>query len=363
MTDRQIVVAAMSGGVDSSVAAGLLKQAGYKVVGATLRLKPCGEDNGEVSWCCGRGAEEQSRAVCGVLGIPHYVVDAAEAFEEAVLRPAWLEYDRGRTPSPCVVCNEKIKLRLLLDLARKLGADKVATGHYARVERHSESGLPVLRRGVDRRKDQSYFLFTLTREQLGAVLFPLGTRTKPEIREIARGLGFPNAERAESQDACFVVKEADGFAEALRRRFGGVPRTGDIVDPEGEVIGTHGGIHRYTVGQRRGLGVALGRRAYVSRIDAERDEVVLTDDPGHLESATLTASPLIWTGGVPAKLPLRCDAQIRYRHAPQAALAEEAPGGGLKLTFDSPERAVAPGQAVVLFDGNRVLGGGWIDGR
>jgi tRNA-specific 2-thiouridylase len=317
MTEKQIAVAAMSGGVDSSVAAGLLKQAGYDVVGATLRLKPCGEDDGEVSWCCGRGAEEQSRAVCGVLGIPHYVVDAAEAFEEAVLRPAWKEYDRGRTPSPCVLCNEKIKLKLLLDLARKLGADKVATGHYARVERHPETGVPVLRRGVDRQKDQSYFLFTLTREQLGAALFPLGTRTKPEIRRIARSLGFPNAERAESQDACFAMKEESGFAEALRRRFGGVSRAGDIIDPTGEVIGAHGGIHRYTVGQRKGLGVALGRRAYVSRIDAEEGHVVLTDDPRHLESVTLTASPLIWTGEVPAALPMRCEGPPWRRTRPE----------------------------------------------
>lgn len=351
----------MSGGVDSSVAAGLLKRAGHDVIGATLRLKPCGDDDGEVRWCCSRGAEELSRAVCGVLGVPHYVVDAADEFAEAVLRPAWDEYDRGRTPSPCVVCNEKIKMQLLLDLAHKLGADKVATGHYARVERDEDTGVPVLRRGVDRQKDQSYFLFSLPRKQLAAAVFPLGGYTKPEIRRIAKEMGFANAERQESQDACFVMAEAS-FAEALRQRFEGDPKPGRIVDPAGKVLGEHHGIHRYTVGQRKGLGIALGRPAYVSRIDGETREVTLTDDPDALESSTLTAAPLIWTGGVRTELPLRCVAQIRYRHKPRPALAEETPDGGLKLTFDTPERAIAPGQAVVLYDGDRVLGGGWIDG-
>ncbi len=358
MTKKETVVVAMSGGVDSSVAAGLLRRAGHEVIGATLRLRPCeGHDDGEVSWCCSRGAEEQSRAVCGVLGIPHYVLDAAAAFEAAVLRTAWLEYDRGRTPSPCVICNEKIKFARLLELARKVGADRVATGHYARA--HREGGLPVLRRGADRQKDQSYFLFTLSREQLDAAVFPLGGYTKPEVRQLAREMGFANAERKESQDACFVMKEA-GFAEALRLKFGGAARRGEIVDPAGNVLGAHDGVHLYTVGQRKGLGVALGSRAYVSRIDGDKRRVVLTDDPACLESRVLRASPVIWTGGVAATLPRRCEAQIRYRHAPSPARVE-ATDGGLSLTFDAPQRAVAPGQAAVLYDGDRVLGGGWID--
>ena len=348
----------MSGGVDSSVAAAILQKEGYTVIGATLRLRPC-DDDGEVSWCCGRGAEEQSRAVAGVLGIPHYVVDAAEAFEKSVLRPSWDQYERGRTPSPCILCNEKIKFQLLLEFGAKLGATRVATGHYARLKR-TETGTALLR-GRDPNKDQSYFLFSLTEAHLEAALFPLGSLTKPEVRALARGMTFPNAERKESQDACFVSQREGGFAETLRMRFGAAATPGNVVDDTGRVLGVHGGIHHFTVGQRKGLGIATGRRSYVSRIDPTGD-VVLSDGVQSLMSGSLTASGLVWTGGVPPEeATFRCKAQIRYRHNPVWGEATVLEDHRLHLKFDAPQKAVAPGQAVVLYDGDQVLGGAWID--
>jgi tRNA-specific 2-thiouridylase len=357
MSDKPTVIAAMSGGVDSSVAAALLKQQGYNVIGATLRLRPCGDDD-NAKWCCSRGAEEQSRAVAGVLEIPHYVIDASDTFEEEILRPAWEEYDGGRTPSPCIRCNDRIKFKLLMDLGKKLGADHVATGHYARVAQTPEG--PHLLRGKDPTKDQSYFLFSLSPEYLRAALFPLGDLLKTEVRKLAKKFQFANAERKDSQDACFSYGE-EGFAEALRIRFNAVSRPGSVINIDGERIGDHQGIHLYTVGQRKGLRIAVGKRAYVCRIDPKKDKVVLTADLKDLECKMLYASGITWTGGIVPGLPLRCEAQIRYRHLPAKAEARLDDTGKMIVQFDRPESAAAPGQAVVLFDGERVLGGGWID--
>ncbi len=357
MSDRPTVIAAMSGGVDSSVAAALLKQQGYNVIGATLRLRPCGDED-NAKWCCSRGAEEQSRAVAGVLEIPHYVIDASEVFETEILRPAWAEYDQGRTPSPCIHCNDRIKFKMLMDLGKKLGATHVATGHYAQLEQ--SGSFPRLLRGKDKTKDQSYFLFALPTEYLRAALFPLGGLLKTEVRRLAKGFGFPNADRKDSQDACFSYGE-EGFAEALRIRFNAVSRPGSVMNMAGDRVGNHPGIHLYTVGQRKGLRIAFGKRAYVSRIDADRDRIYLTDNPADLACKVLYAAGPIWTGGSPPPLPIRCEAQIRYRHHPARAEVSLAEDGRLKVTFDLPESAAAPGQAVVLFDGERVLGGGWID--
>lgn len=350
---------AMSGGVDSSVAAGLLKRSGYDVIGVTFRLRRC-DDEGGVSWCCGRGAEEQALAAAGALGIRHYVIDCAGEFERTVLRPAWDEYDRGRTPSPCPVCNRRIKFEQLMRLKRELGADRVATGHYARIVDKGDGPAPRLYRGVDSSKDQSYFLFGLTGEQLGACVFPLGEHLKSEVRVIAREMGLGNADRKESQDACLTYAEG-GFSEALRIRFDAAARAGVFVDRDGNTIGEHGGIHRFTVGQRKGVGVAFGRRAYVARIDGESARVVLSDEVEDLESGVLYASNAVWTGDIQPDLPLTCKAQIRYRHTAAGAVAEPASDGRLKVIFDRPQRAVAPGQAVVLYSGDRVIGGAWID--
>lgn len=297
--------------------------------------------------------------MAGVLGIPHYVVEASEEFETEVLEPAWKEYEKGRTPSPCILCNEKIKFQRLMDFGKKLGATQVATGHYARLERVGE--YHRLFRGAYRNKDQSYFLFSLTPDQLGAALFPLGTLTKAEVRELARGMTFPNAERKESQDACFVNENAGSFPEALRRRFDAAACPGEVVDQQGAVLGNHAGIHHFTVGQRKGLGIATGKRAYVTRIEPIEARVVLSDNLDSLLSGSLYASGLVWTGGERPRCPVRCEAQIRYRHRPVQGEADVLPDGRLIFRFDSPQKAVAPGQAVVLYEGDRVLGGAWID--
>ncbi|MCP4605511.1 MAG: tRNA 2-thiouridine(34) synthase MnmA [Proteobacteria bacterium] len=353
------VVVAMSGGVDSSVAAGLLVQQGYKVIGATLLFRPC-DDDGSVSWCCGRGAEEQARAVAEKLGISHYVVDCAKEFENSVLRPAWNEYDRGRTPNPCVICNQSIKFKLLGELAKKLNITKVATGHYSRIEDDTSSGTPMLLRGKDTSKDQSYFLFSLSKQQMKSALFPLGELSKTEVRRIAAEMGFPNANRPESQDACLGLEDG-GFAEGLRKMFRASTRPGHIVDKRGNELGEHAGIHQFTVGQRKGLGIAMGCRAYVANIDTDRSQVTLSPDIEDLTSDSLTASNVTWTGGVHPELPLCVKAQIRYRHLATEATIDFEDRDRVVVHFDKPQRAVAPGQAVVFYKGDRVLGGGWID--
>jgi tRNA-uridine 2-sulfurtransferase len=346
------VAVAMSGGVDSAVAAALLCEQGHDVIGLTLRFWLC-EEAAPQRGCCGIDGVGQARAAAGELGIPHYVVDCREAFERLVLRPAWDEYARGRTPNPCVHCNAEIKFRLLLEQARRLGAARLATGHYAIIR--DIAGRPTLLRGRDAQKEQSYFLFALDEPQLEAALLPLGELTKEEVRELARRRGLPNAERPESQDACLDGGDA-GFAEALRRRFGAPARQGAIVDERGQPLGQHGGVHRYTIGQRRGLGVALGRRAYVLRIDADRGEVVLGRDARSLDAAGLWASGARWLAPAAG----RAEVQVRYRHAAAPALVAVA-GERVEVRFDQPQRAVTPGQAAVVYDGPRLLGGGWID--
>ncbi len=356
MSTGKRVLVAMSGGVDSSVAAAILKEQGYDVLGATLVFRP--EENvDKISWCCGDGAVQSARAVADKLGIEHHTVDAADEFEREILKPAWDEYARGRTPSPCINCNAKMKFGLLMSHASNLGAEIMATGHYALLEKDGERGLF---RGRDTSKDQSYFLFALSRDQLGKVVFPLGGLEKSEVRTIASKMGLASANRPESQDACFII-EGGGFSEALRTRFEATARAGDVVDPRGEKLGRHKGIHLYTIGQRKGLGIAVGSRAYVSGIDVDNSSVVLSDDPRDLESTRLTASSPTWIDGTAPSFPLRCTAQIRYRHAPAGAVVNPDGKGGLRVEFEKPQRAVAPGQGVALFDGDRVLGGGWID--
>ncbi len=353
------VVVGMSGGVDSSVAAALLTQNGYNVVGVTLLFRPC-DDDGTANWCCGMGAQDQARGVAEKLGIRHYSIDCAKPFEQEVLRPAWEQYARGRTPSPCVICNREVKFRHMLDLVHKLGGEKVATGHYARILQDKEAGKPVMLRGKDSSKDQSYFLFSLSRQQMESVLFPLGHYLKTEVRELAREMGFSNADRKESQDACFVHPE-EGFAEGLRRKFDASASPGRIVDQEGKHLGEHHGIHRYTIGQRKGLGIALGQRAYVSNIDAKNSEVVLTTRVGDILSDYFSVSQVAWVGGPQPLFPLRCQVQIRYQHRPAEAMIESAQAGKVNVRFEEPQSAVTPGQAAVFFDNDRVLGGGWID--
>jgi tRNA-specific 2-thiouridylase len=345
----EAVVVAMSGGVDSSAVACLLVRSGCRAIGATLVMAQGSLD-----------AVTAAREVAEKIGIEHRTIDCVAAFREEVLAPAWRDYDRGRTPSPCVVCNDRIKFRTLAALADEVGAPKIATGHYARIEPEPDGRGVALLRGVDAAKDQSYFLHALSMEHLRRALFPLGALTKPEVRAIARDMGLSNADRAESQDACFANGE-NGFAEALRRSFGARARGGVIVRPDGSELGRHDGLHRFTIGQRKGLGVATGSRAYVCRIDGETGRVVLSGDPADLESDGLDASGFRWIGGAPPSGPFCCEAQIRYRHRAARATAELLGGGLLRVRFDEKVRAVAPGQAVVLYRGDRVLGGGWIE--
>jgi tRNA-uridine 2-sulfurtransferase len=349
---------AMSGGVDSSVAAALLIEAGWRVIGATLRLHPCEEPEPD-RFCCGVDAEAAARAVCERLGVPHHVISAGVPFEDEVLRPAWEAYARGTTPSPCPLCNRELKLGVLLATAQALGASRVATGHYAR--RGGTDAEPTLLRGCDANKDQSYFLFALTREQLGSALFPLGGLTKPEVRAKAQALGLVNAQRRGSQDACLQSPDGEAFAELLRRRFGAPSRPGPLVDGEGRVLGTHPGMHRFTVGQRRGLGVSLGRPAYVRSIEPRSAQVTLTTQASELLSLSLFAHEPHWLTEAPTvDQSFACEAQVRYRASPAPCEAILRADGTLELRFEQPQRAVTPGQAVVLYRGPQVLGGAWI---
>jgi tRNA-specific 2-thiouridylase len=347
------VVIAMSGGVDSSVVAALMVQAGWEAVGVTLQLRSC-DDRMASRSCCSADGITQARAVAGALGIPHYVLDCRETFLDRVMRPAWAEYARGRTPSPCLHCNREMKFGYLGDYAERIGAERIATGHYARIEREGDEAR--LLRGVDRAKDQSYFLSTLSPEQIARLELPLGALTKAEVRALARERGLVTAERHESQDICLAV-EGLGFPESLRQRFEQEARPGDFIDPKGRVLGPHAGLHRYTIGQRRGLGIALGTRAHVVGLRAEDGAVILSTDDQDLRSTGLRASGLHWYSTPPE----RCEAQIRSRHGGVPARVELQEGGTATLRFDTPQRAVTPGQAVAFYEGERLVGGGWID--
>ncbi len=359
-TDRpRRVAVAMSGGVDSSLAAALLIQQGWEVIGLTLRLRECREDR-ESRSCCGADGIARARAVAGELGIPHYVLDCVRRFEELVLRPAWEDYDSGRTPSPCLLCNERLKFGLLLARARELGAALLATGHYARIV-VDDNGRPALLRGADRDKDQSYFLAGLTPEQLGWLLFPLESLRKQEVRERARELGLASAESPDSQDACLTAP-GQPFPEMLRERFRAASRPGPILDGSGHVLGRHLGLHRYTVGQRRGLDLgATGSRHWVRTIRAEGSALVVTADERELYRDRLTAREVSWTGGAYPVGIGPCLVQVRSRHPAAPAVIEPAGPGSVHVRFDRPVRAVTPGQAAVFYDGERVLGRGWID--
>jgi len=352
------IVVAMSGGVDSSVAAALLLEDGYEVIGVTLQLQSC-ENEAFGSSCCSAPGPTHARAAAGVLRIPHYVLDCRQQFHDAVLHYSWTEYSRGRTPNPCVICNERIKFGFLLDMAKSLGATKIATGHYVRLE-NAGSGGTFLRRGLDHGKDQSYFLFSLDGRQRAAALCPVGRFTKNEVREKARSLGLQNADLEESQDACFVAK-GEAFAEILRQHFQDTGRSGEVVDGEGKVLGMHQGFHQFTVGQRRGLGIALGQKAWVKSIDPESARVILALDKNELLSKGLIATGVRWHHPFSNSDSIACSVQVRYRHVAVPAVVEHLGPESVRVTFNQPVRAVTPGQAAVFYDGDRLLGGGWIE--
>jgi tRNA-specific 2-thiouridylase len=346
---RKRIVVAMSGGVDSSVAAALLVEQGHTVQAVSLRMW---EENRGARVCSDhRGAKEVARA----LGVPHTSLDYRSQFARDVVQPFARDYLRGRTPNPCVACNRDFKLGALLDWARVQRVDYVATGHYAKLVRADGAGGVSLHRGVDQAKDQSYFLFALSKEQLRQALFPLGDMRKDDVRSEARRLGLAVAERPESQDICF------GDYKALVQSRAGTSRVsgGEVVDRSGAVLGRHTGIHGFTIGQRRGLGVAAAERLYVVEIDSASDRVVLGRKED-LSCAGLIVSHVNWIEP-PARQSIQAEVQIRYRSQPVPCTVVRLPDDSWRVSFREPLPGVAPGQAAVFYRGTQVLGGGWIE--
>ena len=352
MSAKRVVVA-MSGGVDSSVAAAILKDRGYQVIGVTMQIWPA--ENHRPGGCCGLGAIEEARKVAYKLGIRHYVMNFRDAFARMVIDDFCREYSRGRTPNPCIRCNQHIKFDLLLNRARELDADFIATGHYARIVT-SPGGYRLLK-AVDPAKDQSYFLYTLGQAQLRQLLLPVGDLHKVEVRRLAATLGLSNAGRSDSQDICFIP--TSGYHSFIAGRISSQP--GDIVDTDGKVLGEHRGLAYYTVGQRRGMGLASNGRLYVLRLDTEHNRLV-AGSSDQLLTGRLFVSHLSWASGEPPQRAGGITARVRSRATEVAVKKLRINNGTAEVQFAEPQQAVAPGQAVVFYRGEVVLGGGIAEG-
>lgn len=351
----QKVYVAMSGGVDSAGAALLLQHQGFDVAGVTLRLHRCTDPLGQ---CGGSDEEDAAAENARALGIPHTVLDLCDLFGTKVMDRFVSEYRAGRTPNPCVDCNREIKFGALLDWVLAQGGDFLATGHYARTQRDAATGRQLLLRGRDRKKDQSYMLYQLTQRQLAHVLLPIGEYDKPAIRHLAAERGLASAGRPDSEDICFVP--GGDYMEFLET-YGGVrPAPGFFVDEAGHVLGRHRGLERYTTGQRKGLGVSAGVPVYVLRKDSAHNAVVLGPESALFHRA-LSACRMNWISGLAPNARLRVSAKIRYSQQGAAAAAEPLPDGRCRVIFEMPQRAVTAGQAVVLYDGEQVVGGGTIE--
>ena len=352
------VVVAMSGGVDSSVAAGLLARAGHEAIGVTLQIWSNNKGNPTGSGCCSLGAVEDARRVAAKLGIPHYVLNFRDLFANTVVRDFTKQYLAGRTPNPCVRCNQWVKFDALMRRAVALGADALATGHYARIQRDEATGRWLLLRGADRSKDQSYALYMLTQQQLSRTIFPLGGLCKQETRRLADEMGLPVANKPDSQEICFVSHSYREYIE------GAVPearRPGPVLNRAGEEIGTHRGIAFYTVGQRKGLGVASRKPLYVTEVRPEENAIVV-GDAEDLYASRLTAAEFNWILAAPdLQESMAVTAKVRYNMPDAPAVARPMANGAVEVVFEQPQRAITPGQAVVCYAGEYVVGGGTIE--
>lgn len=367
-TQPGLVAVAMSGGVDSSTAAALLQQQGRPVVGLTMQLwnqRRLPELQGPAlpqRRCCSLDDVYDAKRVAQHLNFPHYVVNFEQQFEDRVVRPFVEQYLAGRTPIACTNCNNDVKFEPLLLMARQIGAERLATGHYARIRRNHMRGRWMLLRARDASKDQSYFLWGLTQEQLSRSEFPLGELAKEEVREWARRVNLPVAEKPDSMELCFVptgnyVRFIHAYSRESRIPLN--ETSGEIVNQNGEVVGRHSGVHQFTIGQRKGLGFAAGKPLYVLAIDAEKNRVVVGGDAA-LRTSTFEIRNVNWVSVSEPDAPIRARVKIRHKHEPAAASVEAIPHGRARITFDLPQRAVTPGQAAVFYEGDALLGGGWI---
>jgi tRNA-uridine 2-sulfurtransferase len=353
------VIVAMSGGVDSSVTAALLVEKGYEVIGVTMRLgSQDSQDESERPQCCSLESIEDARRVCAQLGIPFYAVNYEAIFKEEIVDYFCEEYSCGRTPNPCIVCNQKLKFGKLLILAKELDAEYVATGHYVKLSYDENLGRYILRKGVDSSKDQSYALFSLTQDQLKHAIFPLGEWTKIQVREMARQRSLKVAERPESQELCFISD--DNYNRFLKDQMSGQLKSGSIVDTSGKVVGQHQGIQFYTIGQRKGLGGNLGKAMYVVRIEPSTNTIVI-GSKSDLAVSKLIASNTNFISIPKLIEPIKALVKIRYKDNGTQGTVYPLSNNRFEVVFDQPCMAITPGQAAVLYDGDIVIGGGWIE--